>query len=146
MVTLAFGGGGHKWFEDYNSYAASNFTNSDFLAVDVPISHIFWTVEGGIATDHVDKNAYGCAFLFCPKGCEGSLKIYYAPGKCYVHKFKRGQVLAGRLTRSLHCPVAQAGRRNTFVMYADNRLVDISDNKNYLYIDQDRPNGRAIFE
>jgi hypothetical protein len=130
--------GKQKWFRKLVDYfnEPRNKEKKFFLIPDTPCTSIWWSIDSRDSKKHVDWNAYGASFVFCPED-------YKSGDTAFTHEsnpevklttlLKSGYVLAGRWARSPHFNVYEGDHalenRTSFVMYCDTRIV----NKQYTY-------------
>jgi hypothetical protein len=100
-----------------------------FLSLDLPCSHIWWTVNPRAFHAHVDTNTLPPAFVFCPHTVDGGDLVVLLPsGRKRVVKLGEGVVLGGSWAQGPHCntPVSPSDDRRSFVVYMDKRVASAS--------------------
>jgi hypothetical protein len=116
-----------KLMEYYN--LPENQHKKPFLLPGTPCTNIWWSINSRGENKHVDWNAYGASFLFCPNNYQGGAIVLESNKMKSIrckHLMKLGQVLAGRWSRSHHYneTVGTDESRSSFVMYGDTRILE----------------------
>ena len=127
MVISAFGE--KAWYKKLMLYfdQEENQYMKDRLIPGTPCTSIWWNTEIHPFRKHHDWNAFGPAFLFCPKTYKGGETIVTNP-TCDVSQtihLTWRDVVAGRWSRCKHYnKPSVAGERCSFVVYFDTRLAN----------------------
>ena len=62
------------------------------------------------------------SLVFSAQG--GDLKIYHDYNKFVIVHLEPGMILAGQWYQRVYCPCPSTGKRNTFILYSDNKIVN----------------------
>ena len=117
---------GHiRWYKNLMEGIAEDMKK--YLLRNTPCTSIWWSRERCHSNVHVDSDAYGASFLFVPRRYKGGAITFWhrsVPNKELSYVVPSGTVVAGRWGRSHHYNKPFRGVRNSFVMYADYRIVN----------------------
>ena len=129
IVIKAFGGS--EWYKKVMAFydKEENKERKGYLLPGTPCTGIWWSRDGREENMHVDRNAYGPAFVFCTgdyKGGELTFLHQEEPGLCCKHKLCLGEVIGGRWSRGLHYVqnVFKSDDRTAIVMYGEYRVLE----------------------
>ena len=127
------------WYKSLMAYydLPENQERKKYLLPGTPCTNIWWSVDSRAENKHVDWNAYGASFLFCPDNYRGGeITLQHNKMKSIRCKqlLKLGQVFAGRWGRGHHYNqyVDPDECRNSFVMYGDSRILEKT---NYVHVE-----------
>ena len=129
VVVLAFGGS--IWYKKVMAYynKPENRHRKQYLLAGTPCTGIWWSWDGREHNIHVDRNAFGTAFVFSSgnyKGGELAMLHKAMPELHCKHLLCLGEVIGGRWSRGLHYVSNLTGcdDRSVFVMYGEYRILE----------------------
>ena len=129
--------GRQRWYQKVMEYydLEENRHLKRFLFPGTPCTGFWWSCDDCAFNKHIDRNAYGVAFVFSTYG-GGDLTFVHLsmPDIECSHHLELGEVVAGRWSRGPHyiqkCKKGEV--RSVIVLYGDYRILE---KKGYVHIE-----------